>query len=139
MSTRSLIGMEQSDGTIRYVYCHFDGYPEYVGRVLQKHYTDTTKLTKLLELGDLSVLGEEIGEKQDFSHPTSRQWCIAYGRDRGDADCGPKRAPSSKYYRTLSADCHGVDYTYFLNKKGEWKGYGAGSARLIKKERYAYA
>ena len=33
MSTRSLIGYEKEDGTIEFVYCHCDGYPEH-----QHHY-----------------------------------------------------------------------------------------------------
>jgi hypothetical protein len=139
MATRSLIGMEQSDGTIRYVCCHFDGYPEYVGRILQQHYSDTTKLERLLELVDLSVLGEEIGKKQDFSHPTSKQWCIAYGRDRGDANVEAKISYSAKWFRTGTASKHDVDYAYYLNRKGEWKGYKAGATRALKQERYVDA
>jgi len=65
MSTRSTIAKVQEDGqTIRSIYCHFDGYPDYVGKVLQEHYTDMNKIDQLLALGDLSVLDKEIGEAQ---------------------------------------------------------------------------
>lgn len=63
MSTRSRIAIEQSDGTIKSVYCHSDGYPEGVGAILKKHYTDPEKIEKLLELGDLSRLGTFYDEK----------------------------------------------------------------------------
>jgi len=95
MSTRSLIGRENADGSVRYVYCHFDGYPTGVGATLLAHYAEPAKLDQLLDLGDLSSLGEEIGEQHPFdrsSLPTEqrdrfRNWTTAYARDRGDADC----------------------------------------------------
>jgi len=72
MATRSTIGMLLEDGqTIRSVYCHFDGYPKGVGVTLKNCYNDTTTIENLLDLGDLSVLDVEIGEKQDFG---ARSW-----------------------------------------------------------------
>ena len=86
MATRSHIGKQLEDGSISYIYCHWDGYPEHNGKILKEHYTDETKVDALLELGDLSILGPEIGEKQDFNdHSTyNENWCLAYGRDRGE-------------------------------------------------------
>jgi len=34
MSTRSNIGIVNGDGSVKAIYCHFDGYPAYVGRIL---------------------------------------------------------------------------------------------------------
>jgi hypothetical protein len=40
---------------------------------------------ELLSLGDLSSLGNEIGEKADpNNYDSHRGQCVAYGRDRGD-------------------------------------------------------
>ncbi len=84
MATRSTIGMLLEDGqTIRSVYCHWDGYPEGVGATLKEYYTDSTTIENLLDLGDLSVLSENIGQKQDFDNRTEGQ-CLFYGRDRGE-------------------------------------------------------
>lgn len=88
MATRSTIAMELQDGWVRSVYCHWDGYPDGVGAVLRDHYTDTTKLEQLLSLGDLSVLDDEIGEKQDFGD-RKEGTCLFYGRDRGEDGVGP--------------------------------------------------
>ena len=93
MSTRSYIAKELEDGSVRYIYCHFDGYVEHNGRILVDHYSDSDKVNQLLDLGDLSYLSEEIGEKQDFNQPTSRTWCLAYGRDRGEHGVGAKITP----------------------------------------------
>ena len=83
MATRSTIGMVQEGGTIRSVYCHFDGYPKGVGVTLENCYNDTSTIENLLDLGDLSVLDVEIGEKQDFDQRTEGH-CLFYGRDRGE-------------------------------------------------------
>ena len=86
MATRSHIGIKQSDGTINYIYCHYDGYPEHNGSVLVNHYQNIDKVNQLLDLGDLSTLSEEIGEQQDFNNRETHneKWCLAYGRDRGE-------------------------------------------------------
>lgn len=86
MSTRSTIAMLQEDGSIKSIYCHFDGYPNGVGLRLKTHFMDPTKIEQLLSLGDLSVLGAEIGKKQNFEKPI-RGYCLFYGRDRGETDC----------------------------------------------------
>lgn len=57
MSTRCLIGIEYDDKTIRYIYCHHDGYLAGVGKTLQEDYKDIEKIEKLLNLGDMSSLG----------------------------------------------------------------------------------
>lgn len=94
MATRSRIGIDNPDGTITSIYCHFDGYPEGVGRVLAEHYTDEGKIRALLALGDISVLGAELGEDQGTGwfdargslglDDPRRGWTLAYGRDRGE-------------------------------------------------------
>ena len=97
MSTRSNIGILNQDGTVDYIYCHFDGYVEHNGQILNEHYTTEGKVRQLIALGDLSVLGEIIGEKQDFNNRTKGS-CLAYGRDRGEDN-------------TEASKCSYVDYT----------------------------
>jgi hypothetical protein len=57
MSTRSRIAIENQDGSVTSIYCHFDGYISGVGKTLEKHYTDRSVVEELIELGDLSALG----------------------------------------------------------------------------------
>jgi len=115
MSTRSTIAKVQEDGqTIRSIYCHFDGYPDYVGKVLQEHYTDMNKIDQLLALGDLSVLDKEIGEAQPpdaFTDFTRKEgYCLAYGRDRGETE--------------IDALVHGTQNEWLGFRKGNWCEYG---------------
>ena len=72
MSTRSRIAIENQDGTVTSIYCHFDGYLSGVGILLKEYYTTQPKVQALIELGDISAL--------DMT-PTST---TAYHRDRGE-------------------------------------------------------
>ena len=66
MATRSNIGILNEDGTVDYIYCHFDGYLQWNGRILNEHYDSEAAVRDLIALGDLSSLAPELGEKQEF-------------------------------------------------------------------------
>ena len=65
MGTRSRIGVMHGDN-VKSVYCHWDGYLEHNGLMLQEHY-DSVKANQLVALGDLSSLRPEIGIQHAFS------------------------------------------------------------------------
>jgi hypothetical protein len=109
MATRSNIGVRNTDGTIDYIYCHFDGYPEGVGATLIEHYTNPNRVNELMKLGDLSVLGKFIGEKQDFDKRI-RDYCLAYGRDRGESGVS---VSTTTLENLLSNNT--IDYTYIFD------------------------
>jgi len=68
MGTRSMIAIQNPySKDIRAVYCHWDGYLEHNGAILQKHYSNSPKVNNLIALGDISSLRPEIGEKHAFS------------------------------------------------------------------------
>lgn len=115
MATRSYIGKRLPNGDIRASYCHWDGYPEHNGRILVQHYRDDAKVDELIALGALSILGPEIGEKQDFNKPTEG-WCLAYARDRGEKHQGPGLF---RNVRELTGD---VDYVYIWDG-ADWHCY----------------
>lgn len=64
MSTRSRIGIQNKDGSIESIYCHFDGYYEGVGRMLVENYTDESTVRELISLGNLSSLGTKPVENK---------------------------------------------------------------------------
>ena len=109
MATRSYIGVRNTDASVDYIYCHFDGYPDHNGKILTEHYADMDKVNALMKLGDLSVLGEQIGGKHDFNKRT-RGWCLAYGRDRGESNVSVKTGD----YKELIND-QNVDYVYIFD------------------------
>jgi hypothetical protein len=57
MATRSLIGVVKEDNTVEVIYCHWDGYPTYVGAQLALNYYDKDTIQLLMDLGDRSSLG----------------------------------------------------------------------------------
>ena len=120
MATRSYIGVKnQYDGTVDYIYCHYDGYPSHNGTILTQHYTSLDKVKALMELGDLSILGPEIGEQQDFNNRETHNnnWCLAYGRDRGEQRVGVK---NDQFENVVKDD--GVDYVYIFDYiKHQWE------------------
>jgi len=90
MGTRSTIALEFADGTVHQVYCHWDGYLSNNGQILQKHYSDPFKLRDLIDLGDLSSLGERIGTQHPFEKAPEGE-CTFYLRDRKEQGCKAKK------------------------------------------------
>jgi len=96
MGTRSMIAIQNPyNKTVRAVYCHWDGYLEHNGAILQKHYAASPKVNNLIALGDISSLRPEIGVKHAFSQfevPMDGEtydklygnMTTFYGRDRGE-------------------------------------------------------
>ena len=126
MATRSLIGKLNSDNTVNYIYCHWDGYVEHNGFLLQEHYNTPEKVNTLLALGDLSSLGSEIGEKHEFENRPNRDWCTAYGRDRGETGVSWKTTTFEMYPKADNA----TEYQYLFTDEG-WKVNGGGDWELV--------
>ena len=92
MATRSVIAKLDENG-IKAVYCHNDGYLEHNGTILDSYYQDESKVDELLSHGDISSLGNNIGEKinwDDVELQHKNQQCMFYNRDRGE-----KRKPAA--------------------------------------------
>jgi len=105
MATRSRIAIENQDGTVQSIYCHFDGYVDGVGKRLFNHY-DREKLKKLIELGDISSLGE------------STENTVAYARDRGeDLHSTGYLCVEGLFENGFNS---GEEYVYCLNRDGIW-------------------
>ena len=109
MATRSYIGVRNTDASVDYIYCHFDGYPEHNGAILTEYYSNINRVNELLNLGDLSVLGQFIGEKMDFDKRI-QDTCLAYGRDRGESNVSKK---NSGYDELITNQ--NVDYVYIFD------------------------
>ena len=67
MATRSFIIRQSNTAEHRYtgIYCHWDGYPSYVGVMLRDHYSHDGELQVLLGRGNISSLltpgGRDMG------------------------------------------------------------------------------
>lgn len=134
MATRSAIAIKHGD-KIKAVYCHWDGYLENNGEILVKHY-NSVKANKLISLGDISSLREDIGEKHDFSRLDSSMpaaeyekaygnMTTFYGRDRGEENTGYKVFDTAAAFIDYYSGC-GCEYYYIL-EGNEWT-YSRGQA-----------
>lgn len=120
MATRSLICIKKED-IYEVVYCHWDGYPEHNGAILKTFYRDPNKVQQLIDLGKISCLGSEIGEKHDFED-TSNNYTTFYGRDRGDTDVNAMIIHDIVDLKELAYSCS-AEYVYIF-ENGNWKCYG---------------
>jgi hypothetical protein len=121
MSIRSFIAIEK-DNCFESIYCHNGGSPEHQLPILTGHYATFIEAEALLELGDLSVLGSQLGLKHSFREhgklPGSDDWCLAYGRDRQDDDT-EKLAHKTEDQLLEAASRSWADYIY-LFRDGRW-------------------
>jgi len=115
MSTRSRIGIELTDGSILSAYHHWDGYPEWLGRILNTHYNTKEKVAELIDGGDMSCCW------------TDERW-VSYGSYKDD-EYGPQ------YYSDRGEDCpprldadmdeffsDNEEYSYIF-RNGNWYAY----------------
>lgn len=118
MGTRSTIAIRNEDGTVSGIYCHWDGYLAYNGKILVENYTDEAKVRELIALGNISSLGENIGSKVDFDDYDSHNkgQCVAYGRDRGERDQEAKNYP---FWDALIGNA-GEEYNYLFVPGEGW-------------------
>ena len=114
MSTRARIGLELKDGSILSAYHHWDGYPEWLGRILKTHYNSHSLAAELIDGGDMSCAWTD--DRWDNSGDGS------YGPNhyalRGD-DCPPRLDADLCEYLLPE---NGEEYHY-LFRNGEWVCY----------------
>ena len=118
MATNSLIGkLENSDhNTVKYVYCHWDGYIDGgVGETLYKFYKKESDVDKLLDLGDISSLGEIPEDDPSLWKDNSgdNKKCITY-RGRGD-----KSSSKTTTLERFPYESSYASYCY-LFENGDW-------------------
>lgn len=135
MSTRSHIGIMNHDGTVTYIYCHFDGYPEHNGQILLYFYNTEERVRELMELGNLSILDRNAFPDprriHKFGHWTDingdfHEWrqegvCLFYGRDGGmDGWEAVKACNVRRYFNNPEAPT--IDYFYLFHPDTrEWE------------------
>ena len=119
MATRGNIGIVNEDGSITAIYVHFDSYPEYVGKILLNHYTTSDIVNGLMDLGDLSILSENMNPTgpHSFNNP-QKGVCLAYGRDRGEQNVDSVKYEDLGQYEDMAADTL-AEYQY-LFEDSKW-------------------
>jgi len=113
MATRSRIGIELSDGSILSAYHHWDGYPEWLGRILKTHYNTKEKAAELIDGGDMSSCWSDACWETKL--PVG-EYGPEYYSQRGE-DCPPRLDKNTKVFLAF-----GEEYSYIF-RNGEWVCY----------------
>jgi hypothetical protein len=120
MGTRAAI-LEKNGSGYRGIYLHSDGDISHTGRILAKFYGTARKVASLINLGDLSVLGEKINPTLDthsFGYENAEKGVVvAYHRDRGDSfsDVGPIEGDTIEELADM------IDHQYlYVFENGKW-------------------
>jgi len=114
MATRSRIGIQLADESILSVYCHWDGYPQFNGVKLVKHFNSREKVKELIDGGDISALWNNLDWDNNGILPETGP---LYYASRGE-DC-PPRLDANKYDYLAE----GEEYAYIYTLNNEWVCY----------------
>lgn len=119
MSTRSTISILELNGTVKQIYCHYDGYVSNNGRLLKTFYNTPNLVKELISGGDLSVLGEYINPVglHSFNIPEPN-CCVYYGRDRGESNTEFRVFRDWDYFK-FSRQKEQYDYLY-IESENRW-------------------
>ena len=103
MGTRSRVAVMHGD-VCKSVYCHYDGYLDYTGRILQEHY-NSVAANALIARGDNSGVKPTIEEMNFYA-------------DRGEEDVGYQVAHTFEEFLEQVQNCWG-EY-YYVMRDGVW-------------------
>jgi len=120
MGTRSRIGIQLKDESILSVYHHWDGYPEWLGRILTTHYNSKEKVAELIDGGDMSVCwtkdrwtGKKVAEYVT-ENVEVEEYGPQYYSARGE-DCPPRLDDDITEFLD-----NGEEYAYIFTRADEW-------------------
>ena len=115
MATRSRIGIQLADESVLSVYHHWDGYPEWLGRMLKTHYNTKSLVEELIDGGDMSSCWtDERWDDTDVKGVYGPQ----YYSQRGE-DCPPRMDKNLSEYLTQDAE----EFAYVYTQSEGWLCY----------------
>ena len=110
MATRSRIGIQLKDDSILSAYHHYDGYPSWLGRILETHYNTKEKVSELIDGGDMSSCWNDTIWGKDRTD--GQKYGPEYYSDRGE-NCPPR------YDQTLEEFMSdGEEFSYIFTSAG---------------------
>ena len=114
MATRSRIGLQLADGAILSVYHHWDGYPQWLGVMLQQKFNTREKVAELIDGGDISCCDSDNDwDRNDLE--TSRP---LYYNERGDKT-EPRLDLNFDDYAANATACEEFLYVFTLDHTWE--------------------
>lgn len=105
MSTNASVHVKGTDGKIRSIYIHWDGYVSGVGHTLRDHYNTQDAADDLIHMGDCSSLTETLEDSTFYHRDRNEDW----------DDVQPGVADDLE----TSLDRNDQSYNYYF-ENGEW-------------------
>ena len=122
MATRSRIGIQLKDESILSVYHHWDGYPQWLGRILKTHFNTKELVSELIDGGDMSCAwtkdrwtGKKVAEYVT-ENVEIEEYGPQYYSQRGE-NCPPRYDKDMEEFFSM-----GEEYSYIF-RNGEWVAY----------------
>ena len=115
MGTRSRIGIQLQDDSILSVYHHWDGYPSWLGRILETHYNTKEKVSELIDGGDMSSCWNDTIWGKDRTD--GQKYGPEYYSERGE-NCPPSLMKLDEYLNKNNNE----EYAYIF-RNDEWVCY----------------
>ena len=113
MATRSRIGIELVDGAILSVYHHYDGYPQWLGVVLERKFNTKEKVAELIDGGDISCIDSDTDwDRQSCEHH------VLYYNARGQENTEPRLDLTIQDYFE-----NNEEYAYIFTSENVWQCY----------------
>lgn len=120
MSTHCGIAIKDEEG-YKVIYCHHDGYPDYMYNMLTENYNSEELARRLVGMGDASFIAEKLETDQPHSfNKPQHDTCCFYHRDRGEDwnDVAPELYKHHERRRLLN--CW---YYLYIFEEGCWHFY----------------
>ena len=121
MSTNSRIGLRLADGSILSAYHHWDGYPQWLGVTLNKHYPTRKAIAELIDGGDMSSCYSDSTWDIDVKCDPRP----LYYTERGESidDNAPRLHKTTSHFFEDTNKCCG-EYAYIKELDGTLVCYG---------------
>ena len=110
MATRSRIGIELKDGSVLSAYHHWDGYPEWLGRILNTEYKTREQAAELIDGGDMSSCWNDTVWGKDRTD--GQKYGPEYYSQRGE-NCPPRYDETREEFLSL-----GEEFSYIFTSAG---------------------
>ena len=110
MATRSRIGIELKDGSVLSAYHHWDGYPEWLGRILTTQYKTREQAADLIDGGDMSSCWNDTVWGKDRTD--GQKYGPEYYSQRGE-NCPPRYDETKEEFLS-----NGEEYSYVFTNAG---------------------
>ena len=117
MSTNARIGIKLEDGSILSAYHHWDGYPEWLGVILETHYNTKEKVAELIDGGNMSSCWSDNVYDYDKQEWVKRDPQPEYYGGDGE------RPRLSKNFTQFAFDSKDGEEFLYLFSENEWKGF----------------